>query len=97
MKLRFTPRAIENIAEVADYLRARNPEAAVRVRAAIYDTLQSLLLFPRVGRRQSTEGVRKIVTPRYSYLIYYTVDDGAEEIVILNVKHAARERDHTDI
>ena len=53
MKLRFTSRAIHNIADVADYLRARNPAAAVRVRSAIYDSLQSLLLFPRAGRRQS--------------------------------------------
>ncbi len=31
MKLRFTPRATENIAEIADYIRARNPAAARRV------------------------------------------------------------------
>ena len=96
MKLRFTPRAVENIAEIADYLRPRHPVAAERVRAAIYDTLQTLLLFPHVGRRQSVEGVRKIVTRRYSYLIYSTIDDTANEITVLAVKHPARERDYTD-
>jgi plasmid stabilization system protein ParE len=34
MKLRFTPRAIENLAEIADYIRERNPAASRRVRAA---------------------------------------------------------------
>ena len=58
MKLRFTPRATANLIEIADYLHARNPAAARRVRAAIYDSLQNLILFPQVGRRQKTEGVR---------------------------------------
>jgi hypothetical protein len=36
------------------------------------------------------------VTRRYAYLVYYTVDEAAEEIVILNVKHPARRREHED-
>ena len=66
MKLRFTRRAVDNIAELADYIRARNPEAAEAVRTAIYDSLANLLLFPNVGRQQTTEGVRKLVTRKYS-------------------------------
>lgn len=96
MRLRFTPRATANIIEIADYIRARNPAAAERVRAAIYASLQNLLLFPHMGRRQKAEGVRKLVTRRYGYLIYYVIDDVAEEIVILNVKHPARRRGHED-
>jgi toxin ParE1/3/4 len=97
MKVRFTPRAVENINEVADYLYERNPAAAERVRSAIYDSIKNLILFPRVGRRQHIPSVRRIVTKKYSYLIYYTVDEAAEEIVILNVKHPSREREYTDL
>jgi toxin ParE1/3/4 len=97
MRLRFTRRAVDNIAELADYIRFRNPEAAQAVREAIYDSLKNLLLFPNVGRLQTTEGVRKLVTRKYSYLIYYAVDQAAEEIVVLSVKHGARERDHSDL
>jgi len=96
MKLRFTPRAVENIAAIADYIRANNPRAAQRVRDTIYDSLQNLILFPRAGRPQQTEGVRKLVTRKYNYLVYYTVDDKADEIVILNVKHPAQKREHGD-
>jgi len=96
MKLRFTPRAVENIVSIADYLRARNPAAAQRVRAAIYESLQNLILFPHAGRPQQTQGVRKFVTRKYAYLVYYTVDDAAKEIVILNVKHSAQRREHED-
>ena len=81
---------------IADYIRERNPSASQRVRAAIYESLQDLLLFPHVGRLQQTEGVRKFVTRKYAYLVYYTVDDAAEEIIILNIKHPAQRREHED-
>jgi toxin ParE1/3/4 len=96
MRLRFTPSATANLIEIADYLHARNPAAAQRVRAAIYESLQYLILSPRVGRKQKAEGVRKLVTRKYAYLVYYTVDETADEIVILNIKHPARRREHED-
>ena len=43
------------------------------------------------------EGVRKMVTRKYAYLIYYTVYETEDEIIILNEKHKARERGHSDI
>jgi toxin ParE1/3/4 len=45
-----------------------------------------------MGRKQSTPGVRKLVTRRYSYLVYYRVDMAAREVVVLNIKHPARKR-----
>ena len=96
MRLRFTPRAVGDLAQIADYLKARSPASAITVRAAIYANLERLLVFPRIGRRQSTEGVRKLVTSRYGYLVYYTLDSARDEIVVLAVKHPARERNHQD-
>jgi toxin ParE1/3/4 len=96
MKLRFTRRATENIASIAGYIRDHNPAAAVRVRAAIYSSLQNLILFPHAGRLQKTEGVRKLVTRPYAYIVYYVVDESADEIIILNVKHPAQRREHED-
>jgi len=40
--------------------------------------------------------VRKLVTRRYPYLVHYTADDQAEEIIILAIQHPAREREHSD-
>ena len=97
MKLRFTARALANIVEISEYINERSPAAARRVRDAIYQSLQNLILFPQVGRRQKTDGVRKFVVPRYGYLVYYTVDYPAEEVVILNVKHPARRREYQDV
>jgi plasmid stabilization system protein ParE len=97
MRLRFTPRATANIAEIADYLHSRNPDAAQRVRSAIYESLQILMLFPQIGRRQQVDGVRKLVTRRYRYLVYYTLDKTTDEILILNIKHPARRPEHSDV
>ena len=96
MKLRFTPRAVGDLAKIADYLREHSPQAALRVRTAILESLESLVLFPHIGRQQKAEGVRKLVVWRYPYLVYYTADDKAEEIVILAIQHPAREREHSD-
>ena len=37
--------------------------------------------------------MRKLVTRRYRYLVYYTADEAAEEIIIITIQHAARERE----
>jgi toxin ParE1/3/4 len=96
MKLRFTPRAVQDLADIAGFIRQQNPAAALRVRAAILESLQSLVLFPHVGRQQKVERVRKLVTRRYRYLVYYTADEQSEEIVILTIQHPAHDREHED-
>jgi toxin ParE1/3/4 len=96
MKLRFTPRAVENITTIAHYIRERNPAASERVRAAIYESLQDLILFPYIGRLQQAKGVRKFVTHKYRYLVYYTTDEAADEIIVLSVKHPAQRREHEE-
>src|SRR5450759_705713 len=96
MKLRFTTRAAQDLADIADYILARNPTAASHVRAAILHALENVVLFPRVGRAQAVKGVRKLVTRKYSYLVYYSVDDVGDEIVILTIQHPARKREHED-
>lgn len=92
MRLRFTPRAVLDLEAIADRIRESNPRASVRVRSSILNSLDHLTAFPRMGRKQSTPGVRKLVTRRYSYLVYYRVDIEAREIVVLSIRHHARKR-----
>jgi toxin ParE1/3/4 len=96
MKLRFTPRAAKDLAGIADYIRARSPAAARRVRAAILHSLQNLVLFPQAGRAQTVAGVRKLVTQKYPYVVYYVVDEKSEQVVVLTIQHPAQERDYQD-
>jgi toxin ParE1/3/4 len=96
MKLRFTHQAKQDLDNIADYIREKDPEAALRVRAAIMRSLRTIVLFPHIGRRQRMTGVRKLVTRRYKYLVYYVVEESTEEIAILTIQHPAREREHSD-
>jgi toxin ParE1/3/4 len=84
------------LTEIAAYLNERNPGASRRVRGAIAESLEYLTSFPQVGRVQTTEGVRKLVTRKYAYLVYYTLGEASDEIVVLSIKHPAQEREHDD-
>ena len=96
MKLRFAPRALKDIESIADYLKDRSPNAAPKVRDALLASLRTLQDFPRSGRTQSVPGVRKFVASRFAYLIYYTVDEAAQEVVILICQHPSREHKFED-
>ena len=97
MRLRFTARAFRDLEDISDYIRVHSPYAAARVSTAILESLETLTVFPLLGRRQSVAGVRKMVTRRYQYLAYYRVDEGSNEVVILSVQHPARDREFDDI
>jgi toxin ParE1/3/4 len=97
VKLRFTPRATHDLAKIAEYLHTVNPSAALAVRDAILRSLQNLTLFPAISWPQTVEGVNKLVTPKDRYLVYYIIDEEAEEIVILTIRHPARGRDYRDV
>ena len=55
MKLKFTPRATQDLIAIADYVREHSPQASLRVRTAILESLQNLVRFPRLGWQQKVE------------------------------------------
>jgi len=96
MKLRFTPRATEDRAAIGDYIRSRNPAAAVRVRGGDPRNPAAACAIPSCSA-QTVEGVRKIVTRRYAYIVYYGVDPDSQEIIVNTIQHPAREREYSDL
>ena len=96
MTLRFTPRAVTDLEAIADFLKVRSPASAARVRDALLPSQQTLARFPNSGRMQTVEGVRKFVASRYAYLVYYTVESGSRDVVILTIQHPARSREFDD-
>ncbi|HUO89245.1 MAG TPA: type II toxin-antitoxin system RelE/ParE family toxin [Rhizomicrobium sp.] len=92
MKLRFTPRAASDLVDIAEFIRRESPRGALRVRASILQSLERLVAFPRMGRRQRTAGVRKFVARRYGYVIYYSIDVVADELIVLSIRHPAQGR-----
>ncbi len=96
MNIRYTARAIADLQEIADYLMPRSLQGAASVGLAIKLAIDQLEHFPGLGRPQTVKGVRKMVVRTYPYLVFYAVDTGEGEVVILSIQHAARARDFED-
>lgn len=89
VKLRLSPRAVRDIEDISDYVAARNPTAAHRVRNLLQASLEIVALHPEIGRAQ-THGVRRHVVPQLPYLVFYRIDEAARTVNIVTIRHAAR-------
>jgi toxin ParE1/3/4 len=89
LTIRFDARALADLAEIRDYLGERSPSGAERVRLHLVETIDRLSDFPFLGRATDEPGVRVLVLTRYPYLVFYAVL--ADDVVILHVRHGARE------
>ncbi len=89
MKVRFTDTAIGELDDILRYLSERNPAAATAVARRVKDIATLLADYPLSGREVDESGVRIASLVRYPFLVFYTVS--ADEVVILNVRHAARQ------
>ena len=88
MKLRYTPRARLDLAEIHDYIAQENPQAARQVVAIIRKAAEVLTQNPLVGRAGRIAGTRELTVGRFPFMLAYRVD--ADEIQILSVIHTAR-------
>lgn len=89
MKLRFTARALADLADIESYLRIRNPSAAERVGVAVRHATEVISAHPYAGQALR-RGVRRYPVSRYPYLVFYEVDEMAEEVRIVTIRHASR-------
>lgn len=88
MKLRYTPRARSDLAEIHDYIAQENPEAAKRIISIIRKAAESLPQTPLVGRTGRVAGTRELAVGRFPFVLAYRVD--ANEVQILSVIHTSR-------
>lgn len=67
LRLQETPQAQADLDAIEDFLAARDPDAARRVIAAVADTYQSILDWPKLGNLLPYKGVRmRLVLGFYS-------------------------------
>jgi toxin ParE1/3/4 len=89
MKVRYSPRATDDLISIADYLSERSPSGARNVEVALRKTIELLSEFSGGGRMLTQRpSVRVMPLVRYSYLIFYMVR--GDEMLILHIRHAAR-------
>jgi plasmid stabilization system protein ParE len=95
MRIRYSLQAKQDLADISSYLRPRNRAAAKRVRESLQRCLGHIAAFVELGRMQD-EGVRKVVEPRFGYLIYYDIDKTRNVINVVTIQHPKRDRPYTD-
>lgn len=88
MKLRYTPRAMLDIAEIHDYIAQENPVAARRAIQLVRDAAGTLPDNPLVGRAGRVTGTRELAIGRFPFVLAYRVS--SDEVQILSVIHTAR-------
>lgn len=88
MKLRYSPRAKADIADIHAYIAERNPKAARSVVRRIRAVCNLLSRYPGLGRDADIPRIYVFPAAPYPYLIYCTRT--AEELVIVHVRHGAR-------
>ncbi|SRR5579875_2814416 len=89
MQVAWRDDALASLERVRAYIAERNPEAAGRLLAAVFEAVSRLAFAPYLGRRGRVSGTRELVMRRTPYIVAYTVD--GERVVILEVRHGARE------
>jgi toxin ParE1/3/4 len=88
MKIRWSPEAAADFAEIAEYIRKQNPSAADRVARNLYDSVTSLKSFPNQGRVGRIEGTRELVLAPLPFIAVYRVKRTTVEIV--RILHGAQ-------
>ncbi len=85
MRIVYTVRSRQDLADTVDGLAARNVHAALVVAATIRKRIAWLARHPTSGRAQDVAGVRRAVTEPFGYSIYYSVDEAAQLVTILTI------------
>ena len=62
--------------------------------ARIKRSIDQLADFPCSGRPSEIAGIRELPIVRYPYIVFYTVDAPAEEVLILRVRHTSQDPAH---
>ncbi len=88
MEVTWRPIALEDLAEVRDYIARDNPAAADRVVLAIRTAVARLANFPHLGRPGRVDRTRELVVTGTPYIAAYAVVGG--QVMILSVLHSAR-------
>jgi toxin ParE1/3/4 len=92
MKVRYTDAALAEIEDILAYIAKDNPLAADEVAAVMRVTIARLSDHPRLAVETDIPNVRVAPVLPYRYLLFYSIENNS--VVIRNVRHAARERQH---
>jgi plasmid stabilization system protein ParE len=91
MKVRYAETALRELDGIFAYTHERNPAAAVAIVERIERLTGLIGELPFIGPLTDEAGVRMMPVVRYPFLIFYAVNEAADEVVILHIRHGARQ------
>ena len=74
MRIRYSPRALDDINAILSYLERHSPQGAQNVARAMHKTIDLIGQFPQSGRPVSEFGVRVLPVGPYPYLVYWLAE-----------------------
>jgi toxin ParE1/3/4 len=77
----WSPRAIEHLAHLREYIARDNPSAANRIASLLLEAVERLAQLPNLGRPGRVAGMRELVVPGTPYVIPYRVRGDRLEVV----------------
>ncbi|MGZ8401287.1 MAG: type II toxin-antitoxin system RelE/ParE family toxin [Methyloceanibacter sp.] len=81
MRVRYTPRARDDLQAIIEYLSSQSLQGARNVKRSLNGTIKLIGSFPDSGRLAGEDGVRVLPLGRYPYLVYWIVEAGEAWIV----------------
>jgi toxin ParE1/3/4 len=77
----WSPRAIEHLAHLREYIARDNPNAANRIASTLLKAVERLAQLPNLGRPGRVAGTRELVVPGTPYVIPYRLRGDRLEVV----------------
>jgi toxin ParE1/3/4 len=84
----WTPEALQDRADIWDYIELDNPTAAVRMDALFSDSANRLTEHPKLGKPGRIPGTRELIVHE-SYRLVYEIQN--ETVWLLVLIHTARQ------
>ena len=85
MNIRYSRRALSQLASVHEYLQQRNQSGAQNVTASVRATIDRLRDMPLLGKTTDEVGVHVIIEPEYLYRVFYNFD--GQEVLVIRILH----------
>ena len=82
MRIRWTKKSAKNLAEVAEYIRKHNPQAASKIADRLKAAVRNLAENSHIGRIGRVTGTRELIVSDTNYIIPYHINKNKNEIEI---------------
>jgi toxin ParE1/3/4 len=94
VKIRYRPTALAQLANIFAHIAVHSQPSAHRVIVRIKRSIDQLADFPFSGRPSEIADIRELPIVRYPYIVFYTVDEATDEVLILRVRHTSQDPAH---